>query len=188
MPRACSCAFPSPPGRVNTILASHWTTHMACKELYTPPSLCNLPLGRSLVSLLFEPHSICFQAALYPPFQSLVWLLQIFILAHNMRNGFINLLVSLLLFYALIFSFTSRSIKVKVRFFSPFFLFYTSHPCVYSLSDFSLLPLVFPLSPQLPCLVISNNHLNSLTAEGSLLSSSRKQDTDLSVRRHLKYS
>lgn len=105
-----------------------------------------------------------------------------------MRNGFINLLVSLLLFYSLTFSFTSRSIKVKVRFFSLFILFYTSHPCVYSLSDFSLLPLVFPLSPQLPCLVISNNHLNSLTAERSLLSSSRKQDTDLSVRRRLKYS
>ena len=105
-----------------------------------------------------------------------------------MRDGFVNLLVSPLLFYSLTFIFTSRSINIKVRFFSPFFLFHTSHPCVYSLSHFSLLPLILPLSPHLPCLVINNNHLDSLTAEGNLPSSSRKQDTDLSVRRHIKYS
>lgn len=90
-----------------------------------------------------------------------------------------------LLLYSLACIFTSRSINLKVRFFSPFFpILYLPSLCLFSHRFFSS---VFHFSCfTSPSLVINNNHLERLTAEGNPLSSYMKQNTDLSARTHIK--
>lgn len=63
--------------------------------------------------------------------------------------------------------------------FSPRFLLY----CLWFFFNF-----FFKRSPHLPCFIINKKTLDILTGVWKLLFLSRKQDTGLKVRRHIKYS
>lgn len=99
-----------------------------------------------------------------------------------MRDGFLNLLFSPLLFYSLAWIFTSRSTEIK-DFSLPSFLYL---PSLYLFSQ-RFFSHAFNFSHfTSSSLVINKNHLECLTAEENLLSSYRKQNTDL--RTHIKCS
>lgn len=76
--------------------------------------------------------------------------------------------------------------------FSP--VLYTFHLCVLFSPRFLLYCLwfffnfFFKRSPHLPCFIINKKTLDILTGVWKLLFLSRKQDTGLKVRRHIKYS
>lgn len=114
---------------------------VACKDLYT----------HLLLKILrhFNLTAFCFQAVLYNLLSNSFNSFFRFYICVKYKRWVVSLLFSPLLFYSLAWIFTSKSIKIKSKTFH--FLFsYTFHPCICFLTDFSLMLLIFPLSPHFP--------------------------------------